>query len=55
LQRLSGDTSVPFATIGSQQLKGFSDVEWTQFLNAAGYPQTSVLPASYRPPPPRPW
>lgn len=50
LQRLSGDTSLPFATIGSQQLKGFSDVEWTQFLNAAGYPATSVLPASYRPP-----
>jgi len=50
LQRLSGDTSLPFATIGSQQLKGFSDVEWTQFLNAAGYPPASVLPASYRPP-----
>ncbi|MFS2036750.1 glutaredoxin family protein [Polaromonas sp. CT11-55] len=50
LQRLSGDTSLPFATIGSQQLKGFSDVEWTQFLNAAGYPPTSVLPPSYRPP-----
>jgi glutaredoxin len=50
LQRLSGDTSLPFATIGSQQLKGFSDVEWTQFLNAAGYPAASVLPSSYRPP-----
>lgn len=54
LQRLSGDTSLPFATIGSQQLKGFSDVEWTQFLNAAGYPAASVLPASYRPPAPTP-
>ncbi len=50
LQRLSGDTSLPFATIGGQQLKGFSDVEWTQFLNAAGYPAASVLPSSYRPP-----
>ncbi len=48
LQRLSGDTSLPFLTIGSQQLKGFSDAEWTQFLNAAGYPSTSVLPANYR-------
>lgn len=48
LQRMSGDTSLPFATIGSQQLKGFSDAEWTQFLDAAGYPKTSVLPASYR-------
>lgn len=50
LQRLSGDASLPFLTIGSQQLKGFSDSEWTQFLNAAGYPASSVLPSSYRPP-----
>jgi glutaredoxin len=50
LQRLSGESMLPFATIGSQQLKGFSDAEWTQFLDAAGYPKTSVLPASYRPP-----
>jgi glutaredoxin len=48
LQRLSGESSLPFATIGGQQLKGFSDVEWTQFLNAAGYPASSVLPSSYR-------
>ncbi len=48
LQRLSGDNSLPFATIGGQQLKGYSDSEWTQFLNAAGYPATSILPASYR-------
>ncbi|MBK5203993.1 MAG: glutaredoxin family protein, partial [Polaromonas sp.] len=54
LQRLSGDNSLPFMTIGSQQLKGFSDSEWTQFLNAAGYPPSSVLPASYRRPEPTP-
>ena len=48
LQRLSGENSLPFATIGGQQLKGFSDAEWTQFLNAAGYPATSILPGSYR-------
>jgi glutaredoxin len=50
LQRLSGDTSLPFLTIGSQQLKGFSDSEWTQFLDAAGYPSSSTLPSSYRRP-----
>ena len=50
LQRLSGENSLPFATLGSQQLKGFSDAEWTQFLNAAGYPATSVMPSSYRQP-----
>jgi hypothetical protein len=54
LQRLSGESSLPFLTIGSQQLKGFSDAEWTQFLNAAGYPLSSVLPASYRRPAPTP-
>ena len=48
LQRVSGDTSLPFATIGGQQLNGFSDAEWTQFLNAAGYPAASALPPNYR-------
>lgn len=50
LQRLSGDNTLPFATIGGQQLKGYSDSEWTQYLNAAGYPAASILPASYRQP-----
>ncbi len=50
LQRLSGDSSLPFMTIGNQQLKGFSDSEWTQFLDAAGYPSSSALPQSYRRP-----
>lgn len=50
LQRISGESSLPFLTIGGQQIKGYSDSEWTQFLNAAGYPQSSALPASYRNP-----
>ena len=48
LKRLSGGTSLPFGTIGNQQLQGFSDSEWTQYLNAAGYPAQSQLPANYR-------
>ena len=48
LQRLSGNSTLPFLTIGSQQLKGYSDVEWAQFLDAAGYPKTSTLPKGYR-------
>lgn len=48
LQRLSGASGLPFLTIGGQQLKGFSEVEWTQFLDAAGYPKTSQLPPGYR-------
>jgi glutaredoxin len=50
LKRLSGESSLPFLTIGGQQIKGFSDAEWTQFLDAAGYPKSSLLPAGYRNP-----
>jgi glutaredoxin len=48
LQRLSGDKSLPFLTIGGQKIKGYSEAEWTQFLNAANYPASSQLPSSYR-------
>ena len=48
LQRLSGETSLPVLTVGGQRLRGFSDLEWTQYLDAAGYPKTSVLPTTYR-------
>jgi hypothetical protein len=41
-------------TIGAQRVKGFSDVEWGQDLDAAGYPKTSQLPATYRNPPASP-
>ena len=47
LVRISGENSLPFLTIGGQQLKGYADAEWTQYLDAAGYPKTSVLPTSY--------
>ena len=54
LQRISGENSLPLLTIGAQQIKGFSDSEWTQFLDAAAYPKTSALPATYRNPLPAP-
>ncbi|WP_416141990.1 glutaredoxin family protein [Hydrogenophaga sp.] len=54
LKRLSGQASLPFLTIGSQQIKGYSDGEWTQFLDAAGYPKQSALPTAYRRPAPTP-
>lgn len=50
LKRLSGEASLPFLTIGGQQIKGYSDTEWTQFLDAAGYPKQSALPSGYRRP-----
>jgi glutaredoxin len=54
LQKLSGDATLPFLTIGGQKIKGFQSGEWNQFLEAAGYPATSMLSASYRNPPASP-
>lgn len=54
LQRLSGQASLPLLAIGTQQLKGFSDAEWSQYLDAAGYPKSTQLPTSYRNPPAQP-
>lgn len=54
LKRISGNASLPLGTIGGQQLLGFSDTEWTQYLDAAGYPKQSQLPANYRRPPATP-
>ncbi len=48
LRRLAGEASLPFLTIGGQKLRGYSDAEWTQYLNAAGYPAQSALPSGYR-------
>lgn len=54
LQRLSGDTSLPFLMIGGQKIRGFLASEWTQYLDAAGYPASSQLPPGYRNPPAAP-
>ena len=54
LQRLAGESSLPFLTIGGQRIKGYSDQEWTQTLDAAGYPKTSQLPSGYKPAPATP-
>ena len=52
LQKLTGADSLPALTIGAQQLKGFSDAQWSQYLDAAGYPKQSQLPATWRAPAP---
>jgi glutaredoxin len=54
LQRISGSNSLPLLMIGGQQLKGYSEAEWVQYLDAAGYPLSSQLPAGYRHPAPEP-
>jgi len=48
LQRLMGDSALPYLSIGGQRIKGFSDAEWSQTLDAAGYPRSSALPVGYR-------
>lgn len=48
LQKLNNDGTVPFATLGGQHLKGFSENDWGSYLDAAGYPAKSQLPASYQ-------
>ena len=48
LQRLSGQSSLPFLTIGGQKISGFANEEWSQYLDAAGYSKSSQLPPAYR-------
>ncbi len=54
LQRLTDANSLPVMTVGGQKLKGYSDGEWIRYLDAAGYPATSVLPSGYKNPAPTP-
>jgi glutaredoxin len=54
LQRLSGASTLPFVTIGSQRIKGFSPSDLNQYLDAAGYPASSMLPSGYKNPPATP-
>jgi glutaredoxin len=54
LQRATGGRAVPALTIGQQVLRGFSADNWASYLDAAGYPKQSALPANYVAEPPRP-
>ncbi|MDB5732213.1 MAG: glutaredoxin protein [Variovorax sp.] len=54
LQDLSGQGSLPLLGIGAQQVKGFSEAQWSQYLDAAGYPKSTQLPSGYRNPPAAP-
>ena len=54
LKRLSGSGSLPFMTVGAQHIPGFAEAEWTQYMDAAGYPGTSQLPPNYRNAEPQP-
>lgn len=47
-QKIASGGQVPYLTIGGQGFAGFSAPQWTQYLDAAGYPKTSALPRNYR-------
>lgn len=46
--KLGGGTQVPYLTVGSQAVSGYSESEWTRLLNNAGYPPNSQLPRTYQ-------
>ena len=54
MQRLIGRTDVPAVTVGSQVIGGYNAGETNTYLDAAGYPKRSVLPANYVAPPASP-
>jgi glutaredoxin len=54
LERLVGSRSVPALTVGPQSLVGYDANQWTEYLDAAGYPRESKLPRGWQAPAPTP-
>lgn len=50
LQKREGVQQLPVLKVGSKQLVGFAQADWLAYLDAAGYPAKSALPASYKQP-----
>ena len=48
LERLSGARDAPTLAIGTQMMRGLAPEVWRSYLDAAGYPRESRLPASYQ-------
>lgn len=53
LQAAGGEAQLPLLTIGASRELGFEEGAWNRALSAAGYPQSSQLPAGWRNPPPQ--
>ena len=47
LQRLTGGTSLPALGVGAQVVRGWQREDWSSYLDAAGYPKESRLPANF--------
>jgi glutaredoxin len=54
LERLIGARTLPGLSIGRQPLRGYSEQDWTAYLDAAGYPRENRLPRNWQQPAPRP-
>lgn len=52
LRLAGGDGQLPLLVVGRSKQKGFESSGWSASLTAAGYPESSKLPASYRNPAP---
>ena len=48
LLRLTGGSDLPAITVGAQVVRGWSSEGWASYLDAAGYPRESKLPAGYQ-------
>lgn len=49
LRRLTDSAELPVLAVGTKQIKGYEQATWAQYLDAAGYPATSQLPAGWQP------
>ncbi|MEO8154683.1 MAG: glutaredoxin family protein [Rhizobacter sp.] len=47
LQRLTGGSSLPALSVGAQVVRGWQREDWMSYLDAAGYPKESKLPANF--------
>lgn len=53
-ESIAGALEVPTLKIGGQVLRGYAPENWHSYLDAAGYPRNSALPAGYQHPNPTP-
>lgn len=47
LQRVTNGNDLPVMTVGTQLVRGWQRSEWMSYLDAAGYPKESKLPAGF--------
>lgn len=50
LVQRTGARSLPALGVGAQVVRGYSEVDWAAYLDAAGYPRESRLPAGWTAP-----